>query len=247
MAAVERALSIPGLSLAGYHVHLGSQLFDLDAPALAVEKIVDFAASVHERFGVAPRIVSPGGGMGIAYDCATPEVDIHAWAARTVSALTERCAHYGLPVPRLVFEPGRSIVGQAGVALYRVGSRKEIARVRTYVSVDGGMADNIRPSLYEARYSAELANRPGSKTERETVTIAGKYCESGDVLISDIELPPLVPGDLLAMPAAGAYCIPLASNYNMALRPAVVLVSEGKAKLVRRRETFDDLLATVVR
>jgi diaminopimelate decarboxylase len=243
VAAVERALSIPGLSLSGYHVHLGSQLFDLDAPVLAIQMIVEFAASIHQRFGIAPKIVSPGGGMGIAYDSAMREVDMHDWAMRTVSALSEGCQRHGLPFPRVVFEPGRSIVGQAGVALYRVGSRKEIPGVRTYVSVDGGMADNIRPALYDARYTAEIANRSGSDSDREVVTIAGKYCESGDVLIADIELPRLAPGDLVAMPGAGAYCIPLASNYNMSPRPAVVLVRDGEVRLIRRRETFEDLLA----
>jgi diaminopimelate decarboxylase len=244
VAAVERALSIPRLSLAGYHVHLGSQLFDLDAPVLAVQMIVEFAATIHQQFGIAPRIVSPGGGMGIAYDSTTREVDMRDWAMRTVTALAEGCQRHGLPLPKVVFEPGRSIVGQAGVALYRVGSRKEIPGVRTYISVDGGMADNIRPALYDARYTAELANRPGSDSDREVVTIAGKYCESGDVLIANIELSRLVPGDLLAMPGAGAYGIPLASNYNMSPRPAVVLVGNGEVRLIRRRETFEDLLAT---
>ncbi len=246
MAAVERAQSIAGLSLAGYHVHLGSQLFDLDAPALAMTLIVDFAANVYQRLGVAPRVVSPGGGMGIAYDAGAPEADLREWAMRTVAALTAGCQRHGLTVPRVIFEPGRSIVGQAGVAVYRVGSRKEIPGVRTYISVDGGMADNIRPALYEARYTAEIANRKGNNDNREIVTIAGRYCESGDVLISEIELPRLAPGDLLAMPATGAYCIPLASNYNMSPRPAVIVVNDGRSRLVRRRETFEELLATSV-
>ncbi|CAN5512683.1 diaminopimelate decarboxylase [soil metagenome] len=246
MAAVERAQSIAGLSLAGYHVHLGSQLFDLNAPALAMTLIVDFAANVYQRLGVSPRVVSPGGGMGIAYDAGAPEADLREWAIRTVAALTVGCQRHGLTVPRVIFEPGRSIVGQAGVAVYRVGSRKEIPGVRTYISVDGGMADNIRPALYEARYTAEIANRKGNDDNREIVTIAGRYCESGDVLISEIELPRLAPGDLLAMPATGAYCIPLASNYNMSPRPAVIVANDGQSRLVRRRETFEDLLATSV-
>ncbi|CAN5899656.1 diaminopimelate decarboxylase [soil metagenome] len=246
MAAVERAQSIAGLSLAGYHVHLGSQLFDLNAPALAMTLIVDFAANVYQRLGVSPRVVSPGGGMGIAYDAGAPEADLREWAMRTVAALTAGCQRHALTVPRVIFEPGRSIVGQAGVAVYRVGSRKEIPGVRTYISVDGGMADNIRPALYEARYTAEIANRKGNNDNREIVTIAGRYCESGDVLISEIELPRLAPGDLLAMPATGAYCIPLASNYNMSPRPAVIVVNDGQSRLVRRRETFEDLLATSV-
>jgi len=245
-AAVERALTIKRVSLAGYHVHLGSQLFDLQAPVLAARLMIDFAAAVHQRTGVAPRVVSAGGGMGIAYDGETVEVNMQEWVERTVEAINARCTRHNLPLPTVVFEPGRSLVGQAGVAVYRVGSRKEIQGVRTYVSVDGGMADNIRPTLYDARYTAELANRQGDQEDQETVTIAGKYCESGDVLIEDIRLPRLLPGDLLALPAAGAYCIPLASNYNMSLRPAVVMVNESKPTLIRRRETFYDLLATSV-
>jgi diaminopimelate decarboxylase len=168
-------------------------------------------------------------------------MDIAEWIGATADALERSCALAKMPQPSLVFEPGRWIVGPAGVALYRVGSRRDIDGVRRYVSVDGGMADNIRPTLYDAEYTAEIANRTGEGAE--TVTIAGKYCESGDVLIRDIDLPPLDPGDLLAVPAAGAYCIPMASNYNLALKPAVVIVSEGKATLIRRRETYADLLA----
>ncbi|HET7093797.1 MAG TPA: diaminopimelate decarboxylase, partial [Thermomicrobiales bacterium] len=140
-------------------------------------------------------------------------------------------------------EPGRTIVGQAGVALYRVGAIKDIPGVRRYVSVDGGMADNIRPALYEARYTAELANRP-HRGDPERVTIAGKYCESGDILIDAIALPRLFPGDLLAVPMAGAYCLAMASNYNLAPRPAAALARDGSHRLFRRRETLDDMLAT---
>jgi diaminopimelate decarboxylase len=240
--AVVRALEIPGLALKGFHCHLGSQLFDAAAAELAIEKIVAFAAEMHRKYGIETAIVSPGGGMGISYLEGMPEMDVAEWMGATADALERSCALARIPHPSLVFEPGRWIVGPAGVALYRAGSRREIPGVRTYVSVDGGMADNIRPTLYDAAYTAEIANRNGSDT-KETVTIAGKYCESGDVLIRDIDLPPLQPGDLLAVPAAGAYCIPMASNYNLALKPAVVLVCEGQAKLIRRRETYNDLLA----
>jgi diaminopimelate decarboxylase len=241
---VERALAIPGLDLAGYHAHLGSQLFDLNAPVVAVDKIMSFAADIRDRFGVQPRVISPGGGMGIAYRPGMQEVDLRSWVDVTVSAVKAACERHRLPVPAVVFEPGRVLVGRAGVALYRVGSRKEIPGTRTYVSVDGGMADNIRPALYDAVYTAELANRAGDEASLETVTIAGKYCESGDLLIENVALPRLQPGDLLAMPAAGAYSIPLASNYNMSPRPAVVMVRDGEATVIRRRETYDDLLST---
>jgi diaminopimelate decarboxylase len=239
--AVARAVGIPGLALQGFHCHLGSQLFDERAAEPAVEKIVTFAAEMVRTHGIDVAIVSPGGGMGISYVADMPEMDIAEWTGATADALERSCALARLPQPALVFEPGRWIVGPAGIALYTVGARREIEGVRTYVSVDGGMADNIRPTLYDAIYTAELANRAGGDA-RETVTVAGKYCESGDVLIRDIALPPLRPCDLLAIPAAGAYCIPMASNYNLALKPAVVLVSEGTIELIRRRETYADLL-----
>ncbi len=239
--AVRRALGIPGIRVRGVHCHLGSQLFDVRAAELAIERVIAFAAEMRRLHGLDVQIVSPGGGMGIAYVDGMTEMDITEWMGATADALERACALARIPQPSLVFEPGRWIVGPAGVALYQVGSRRDIDGVRSYVSVDGGMADNIRPALYDAVYTAELANRTGG-SERETVTIAGKYCESGDVLIRDIELPHLNPGDLLAVPAAGAYCIPMASNYNLALEPAVVLVAEGAANLIRRRETYDDLL-----
>jgi len=159
-----------------------------------------------------------------------------------VLALKEDCEAHDLPPPRLVVEPGRSLVARAGVALYSVGARKEIPGVRTYVAVDGGMADNVRPALYGAEYEALVANRLDEQGPPERVTIAGKYCESGDILVRDAELPKLWAEDVLAIPVSGAYCLPLASNYNASLRPAVVFVSDGRARLVRRRETYDDLL-----
>ncbi|MBX3071893.1 MAG: diaminopimelate decarboxylase [Thermomicrobiales bacterium] len=241
--AATRLVAIPSLRLVGYHCHLGSQLFDLDAPVIAVRKIMEFASDVYAEYGLAPEVISPGGGMGIAYTGTSGPVSMTDWVVRTIEEVQRLSAEEGFASPRVVFEPGRYLVGQAGVALYEVGSRKAIEGVRTYVSVDGGMADNIRPALYDAVYTAEIANRVGGE-EREVVTISGKYCESGDVLIRDIDLPHLEAGDLLAVPASGAYCIPLASNYNMALRPAVVLVENGEARLVRRRESYDDLLTT---
>ncbi len=156
-------------------------------------------------------------------------------------AVVEGCRHHGLPLPELIMEPGRSLAGPAAVALYRAGARKEIPDLRTYVAVDGGLADNIRPALYGARYTA-LVDGKAHRPAEETVTIAGKFCESGDLLIRDLDLPRLEAGDLLAVPAAGAYALALASNYNLATRPAVVLVSEGQASLIQRRETYDDLV-----
>jgi diaminopimelate decarboxylase len=146
-----------------------------------------------------------------------------------------------LPLPLLVLEPGRTVVGLAGVALYTVGATKDIPGVRKYIAVDGGMADNIRPALYEARYEVIAANKALAQPN-EHVTVAGKYCESGDILIRDAELPSPQAGDVLALPASGAYCLAMASNYNASLKPAVVLVREGRARVIRRRETYEDLL-----
>ncbi|MEK7216301.1 MAG: diaminopimelate decarboxylase, partial [Chloroflexota bacterium] len=166
---------------------------------------------------------------------------IGVYAQIISDAMKQAFSAHGLPLPRLIIEPGRSSVARAGVALYTVGAIKEIPGVRKYVSVDGGMADNIRPALYQAKYEAVLANRMDAPPT-ETVTIAGKYCESGDILIADLHAPELGPGDLLALPASGAYCLAMSSNYNASPRPAVVLVKNGTARLIRRRETYEDLM-----
>jgi diaminopimelate decarboxylase len=244
-SAVERVLATPGLDLAGYHAHIGSQLFELEAYALTIDTLLNFAADTRDAHGYVPRLLSPGGGVGISHESTESEVNFYEWADVATKALIAGCDQRNLPLPELVVEPGRSIVGPTAIAVYTVGAIKEIPSVRTYVSVDGGMADNIRPSLYGARYSAEVANRQTNSTGK-LVTIAGKYCESGDVLIRDIDLGDVATGDLLAIPAVGAYCLAMASNYNLALRPAVVMVRDGKATLVRRRERYEDLLVSEV-
>jgi diaminopimelate decarboxylase len=239
--AVAKILATPGLDLAGYHAHIGSQIFESEAYVLTIEALLDFTSEIRDVHGFVPRIFSPGGGIGIAYEEDDKEVAFRDWAAVAVKALVDGLEKRNLPLPELVVEPGRSIVGPSAIAVYSAGAMKEIPGVRTYVSVDGGMADNIRPSLYGACYSATVANRL-SRPTGSLVTIAGKYCESGDVLIRDVDLGDVTSGDLIAMPAVGAYCLAMASNYNLALRPAVVLVRDGEAKLVRRRERYEDLL-----
>jgi diaminopimelate decarboxylase len=243
--AVALAVQSPGVRFVGYHVHLGSQIFDVAPVVLAIERIVEFAARMRERYGAELDVLSPGGGFGIGYVEGQEDVPIEDWAAVMIDAVLRATAACGLPAPVVIVEPGRWIVGPSAIAIYRVGSIKDIPGVRRYVAVDGGMADNIRPALYGARYTAALANRTG-ETERELVTIAGKYCETGDVLIRDVALPPVRSGDLLAIPSVGAYCLPLASNYNHACRPAVILVRDGHAEVIRRRETYEDLLACEV-
>jgi diaminopimelate decarboxylase len=239
--AVAMLTSIDGLRLRGYHAHVGSQIFEIEPFVETVEAVFAFAAEMRDRYGIVPDEISPGGGFGIPYEPADPSQPVDAYAGAVARATLAAAERWDFPDPVLTIEPGRSIVGQAGVAVYTLGSRKQIPGVRTYVSVDGGMADNIRPALYGAGYSAELVARATSGAV-EQVTIAGKYCESGDVLIERVELPEFKPGDLLAIPAAGAYCLAMASNYNLAFRPAVVFVEAGEARLVQRRETLDDLL-----
>jgi diaminopimelate decarboxylase len=239
--ALACALDSPHLELVGLHVHIGSQVLDPEPFAVAVGRVLDFAAAMRADYGFELRELSPGGGWGIAHSEADPPVPVERFVQAIARAVVAGCQRHRLSLPELVLEPGRSLVGPAGVALYRVGARKEIPGLRTYVAVDGGLADNIRPALYAARYTALVdgkANRPAE----ETVTIAGKFCESGDLLIRDLDLPRLEAGDLLAVPAVGAYTVALASNYNLATRPAVVLASAGKVSLIQRRETFDDLV-----
>jgi len=240
-AAVKQALGLPAVELVGLHVHLGSPIFHLEPYQEAVDLLMAFAAQMSERHGFRLGELSPGGGFAIQYLEDIPAPSMAEYAAAIVSALLEACRARSLPPPRLVVEPGRAIVAQACLALYTVGASKEIPGVRTYVAVDGGMGDNIRPALYSARYSALVANKVGDSPRRR-VTIAGKFCESGDVLVRDADLPPLQPGDLLAVAAAGAYCLPMASNYNAFLRPAIVMVKDGAARLIRRRETYEDLM-----
>lgn len=240
--AVIRLLARPELQLLGYHAHIGSQLFEPDAYIAAIEELVAFAALMRDTHGVEMRHLSPGGGFGIAYlDDQEPKAAAY-WASIIAKTARSACQRSGLAEPVLTIEPGRSIVGPAGVAVYRVGSIKVIPGVRTYVAVDGGMADNIRPSLYDAEYTAAIANRHGTGAAGRDVAIVGKYCESGDILIERIELPDVAVGDLLAVPGSGAYCLPMASNYNGSLRPAVLLLNYGDVRIMRRRETYQDLL-----
>ncbi|MCY4112270.1 MAG: diaminopimelate decarboxylase [Chloroflexi bacterium] len=237
--AVARAMRAPNLDVMGLHAHIGSQIFDTEPYADTINITLDFAERMRAAHGLDLRDLSPGGGGGVRYTLDDDPPD----PSDIVEAITSTVLARGLAhPPRLLIEPGRSIVARAGVALYAVGTVKHIPGVRTYVSVDGGMADNPRPALYQSKYAALLANRPGDGSP-ETLTLAGRYCESGDVLLRDTVLPPLRRGDLIAVPASGAYHMSMASTYNMVGRPAVVIVAEGQARLTRRRESDEDLLA----
>ena len=242
--AIHKALASRNLDLVGLHFHLGSPIFELEPYAEAIDLVLSFAARFREE-GLNLRQFSPGGGFAIAYLRSQRPPTPAEYAQTIVTALQQGCAAHGFPLPQLFIEPGRSITGPAAVALYTVGAVKEIPGVRTYAAVDGGMGDNIRPALYEAQYEAVAAGRMDAEPAGP-VTIAGKYCESGDILVRDAQLPALQPGDLVAMPAAGAYAPSMASNYNLNARPAIVLVNDGRARLIRRRETPQDMMATDV-
>jgi len=238
--AVTTAMSMPELNLLGLHFHIGSGIFEVEPYQQAIDIILGFAAEMKQKHGFELRELDVGGGFAIQYAVDSPAPPISAYAQVITSSIISRCQELKLALPRLIIEPGRSVVGQAGVALYRVGVVKDIPGVRCYVSVDGGMADNIRHALYGAKHEAVVANRM-SENDAGKVTIAGKFCESGDVLIENISLPPVSAGDIIAVADCGAYCLPLGSNYNASLKPAVILVKDGKARLIRRRETWEDL------
>ena len=238
--AVQQAIAAPHLNLQGLHFHLGSPIFELEPYQAATDLVLRFAAGLREQ-GLNLQEFSPGGGFAIAYTRNDQPPAPDDYAEAIVGTLTATCDELGMELPALVIEPGRSIIGPAGVALYRIGAIKDIPGVRTYVSVDGGMGDNIRPALYQASYEVLSANRPSAEPDA-TVTIAGKYCESGDVLASDILLPAPAAGDVIAIPAAGAYCPSMASNYNLNPRPPIVLVNDGESRLIRRRESYADMM-----
>ncbi|MEO8633037.1 MAG: diaminopimelate decarboxylase [Chloroflexota bacterium] len=243
---VREVLKWPSLDLRGYHAHIGSQIHEIGPYRDTVDRLFAFARQMREKHGVALREISPGGGYGVRYTTADPAVKTRDVIGELGRLVTEAARKHGFSeLPELTIEPGRSLVASAAVSIYRVGSIKRIPEGRTYVAVDGGMADNIRPTAYAAKYSAVLANRvnDGGATD---VAIAGKYCETGDILIQHVDLPLPRVGDLVAIPTAGAYHLSMASNYNMALRPAVVVVKDGNSRLVRRRQTFEDLLAADV-
>jgi diaminopimelate decarboxylase len=234
--ALERDLDVLGL-----HVHVGSQLPDFSAQAETIDRLAGFAADCRDGLGWEARIADLGGGFGIRHHPDDGVPDAPGLAAAAAATVRRAFAAAGLPEPAVWLEPGRSLVGRAGVTLYRVGAVKRLPD-RTWVTVDGGMSDNPRPQLYGARYTALAAGR-ADEPPAEEVSVAGMHCESGDVLIDDVTLPSPARGDLLAVPATGAYTLAMSSNYNGVPRPAAVLVARGDARILRRRETVDDLLA----
>ncbi|MFH8786320.1 diaminopimelate decarboxylase [Streptomyces roseoverticillatus] len=239
---VRRALKLDGLELVGIHSHIGSQIFDTSGFEVAAHRVVGLLAQIRDEHGVELPEIDLGGGLGIAYTSDDDPREPQEIATALREIVTRECASAGLAVPRISVEPGRAIVGPTAFTLYEVGTVKELPGLRTYVSVDGGMSDNIRTALYDAEYSVALVSRTSTAAPMLS-RVVGKHCESGDIVVRDAFLPAdLAPGDLLAVPATGAYCRSMASNYNHALRPPVVAVADGAARVIVRRETEEDLL-----
>jgi diaminopimelate decarboxylase len=232
--AVRRTQASEHLELVGIHAHIGSQIFELEPYVKTIQLLAEFVRTT----GIECRMLNVGGGLGIAYTAEDAPASIEDYVDVKVRGIQQTFD----PVPRILVEPGRSLVGNAGLTAYRLGTIKEIPGVRTYASVDGGMSDNLRPMLYGARYDAAIANRPDAAPTHVT-TIAGMHCESGDILIKEVALPDPRPGDVLVTPATGAYGYTMASNYNGVPRPPVIFCKEGSARVVVRRETYEDLAA----
>jgi diaminopimelate decarboxylase len=241
--AVRRVLAAPGLELAGLHSHIGSQIFDTAGFEVAAHRVVGLAVRIRDEHGVPIRELNLGGGFGIAYAAGDDPADVKIIAQNLHEIARSQCAAAGLPVPRLTVEPGRGIAGPGTITLYEVGTVKDVDGLRAYVSVDGGMSDNIRTALYGAEYTCVLASRESAAPPMLS-RLVGRHCESGDIVVRDAYLPAdLVPGDLVAVAATGAYCRSMASNYNHVPRPPVVAVRDGAARVLLRRESVADLLA----
>jgi diaminopimelate decarboxylase len=240
--AVRRALGLDGLELIGIHSHIGSQIFDMSGFEVAAHRVVGLLKDIRDEHGVELPEIDLGGGLGIAYTSDDDPREPHEIAKALTEIVTRECEGARLRTPRISVEPGRAIVGPTAFTLYEVGTVKPLDGLRTYVSVDGGMSDNIRTALYDAEYSVALVSRT-SDAEPMLARVVGKHCESGDIVVKDAFLPAdLAPGDLIAVPATGAYCRSMASNYNHVLRPPVVAVNDGEARVIVRRETEEDLL-----
>lgn len=243
--AVEQILRSKGLKLMGFHCHIGSQIFEKEPYKLAIQAMVSFAKALYRKYGFKTREIDIGGGFGIQYTSEDRPLSKKEYLKTIVDQFRSSCAQMEIPMPKIMIEPGRAIVGAAGTTLYTIGAVKDIPGIRKYISVDGGMSDNIRPALYDAKYSALIANKADFIND-DKVSIAGKCCESGDMLIWDIDLPKVEPGDILAVFSTGAYNYSMASNYNMLPKPAVVFVANSNAKLMVKRQTYEELLQNEV-
>jgi diaminopimelate decarboxylase len=247
MAAVDNILECDSLSLAGLHSHIGSQIFDASGFEIATHRVIEFAVQIRDRHDFTVSELDVGGGMGIAYVDGDDPLEVSHMGKAILDIVRSECARVHMPVPIISVEPGRAIIGNPGITIYEVGTVKPVelddSKVRHYISVDGGMSDNIRTALYNAEYTVTVANRSVGEVTAAS-RVVGKHCESGDIVVRDAQLTTDIrPGDLLAVAATGAYCRSMASNYNHLPRPAVVSVKSGKSQVLLRRETIDDLLS----
>ncbi len=231
------------LKLHGLHAHIGSQIFETTIYADEIEILIKEIARLDEKFGLKLDEINVGGGLGVKYTEKDVPPSTYDIAEKIITALNNSIKKYNIEPPALFIEPGRSIISTAGVTLYTLGSSKQVPHGKKYFAIDGGMADNVRPSMYQAEYSAQIANKPLTDTTAETVTIAGRFCESGDILIKDINLPVIEEGDILCVYNTGAYNYSMASNYNRVQKPAMVLVNNSQAALIIKRESLDDIVA----
>ncbi len=245
LRVMEEASKASHVEILGIHSHIGSQIFEVEGFKMAVEKVAAFSAGVRDTLGITFQVINLGGGFGIRYTGEDTPLQVSEYVKAITDAIKAYFAEQNYPIPEIWVEPGRSIVGEAGTTLYTVGTNKDIPGVRKYIAVDGGMTDNPRPALYESVYEAMLANK-GNLPEEELVSVAGKACESGDMLIWDLKLPKVEKGDILAVSCTGAYNYAMASNYNRIRRPAVVFVKDGQADLVVKRESHQDIVANDV-
>lgn len=239
--AILRALSCKNLELVGIHVHIGSQIFSIESYEKAIALVIKFLARIKKETEWQPAELNLGGGIGVKYTNDDNPFEIDEFAKKITDRLKTECREHKMSIPELALEPGRSLVANSGVTIYRIGTIKEIPETKTYVSVDGGMSDNMRPSLYDAKYEAAIANK-GRQARDHTVSIAGKHCESGDILIKETKIQKPEVGDILATFVTGAYGYSMSNNYNKQTRPAVVMVDNGKARVIIRRETLKDLM-----
>lgn len=239
---IKDVLAAPHVKLVGLHCHIGSQIFALHSFREAVAVMVEFMARIRDEYGLVIEELDLGGGLGIAYTVDEKPSSIEDFAECTVNAVKDYCARFDVPLPRILVEPGRSLVANAGITLYTVGILKTLPNIRKYVAVDGGMSDNIRTALYHAEYEPTIANKAG-QPRTEIVTLCGKHCESGDAVVIDMPLQHPDLGDIVAVFGTGAYCHSMSSNYNGQPRPAIVFVKDGQARVTTRRETYADLMA----
>lgn len=239
--ALTAAMEFENFELLGLHCHIGSQIFDTTGFLLATKKIIEKMKTWEDEYGFEAKVLNLGGGFGIRYTKEDEPIEPSQYVKEIILEVKKWTGIYSMRMPEIWIEPGRSLVGDAGTTLYRMGSRKDVPNVRKYLAVDGGMSDNIRPALYQAKYEAVLANKP-LETANETVSIAGKCCESGDMLIWDLPLPETEEDDILAVFCTGAYGYSMANNYNRIPRPAVVFVEKGEDRLIVKRESYEDLI-----